>query len=53
MLSARSQGRSTHAPVMKKNGGYWISSDHSVPESVSLETFRQFVALAKELGSYE
>ncbi len=39
-------------PVMKKNGGYLISSDHSVPESVSLEQFREFVRLAKELGSY-
>lgn len=39
-------------PVMKRNGGYMISSDHSVPESVSLEQFREFVRLAKELGSY-
>ncbi len=40
-------------PVMKQGGGYWISSDHSVPQSVSLEDFRRFVALAKELGSYQ
>lgn len=40
-------------PVMKKGGGYWASSDHSVPQSVSLEEFRRFVELAKELGSYE
>jgi len=39
-------------PEMKKNGGYIISSDHSVPETVSLEEFRRFVQLAKELGSY-
>ena len=39
-------------PIMKQNGGYWISSDHSVPDTVSLNTFRQFVRLAKELGSY-
>jgi uroporphyrinogen decarboxylase len=39
-------------PVMKAQGGYVISSDHSVPESVSLETFGQFVNLAKGLGSY-
>ena len=39
-------------PAMKKNGGYWVSSDHSVPQSVSLETFREFVRLAKELGAY-
>ncbi len=40
-------------PVMKENGGYLISSDHSVPQSVSLQDFRQFVELAKELGSYK
>ena len=39
-------------PVKKKGGGYWASSDHSVPQSVSLEEFRNFVGLAKELGSY-
>jgi len=39
-------------PVMKQNGGYLISSDHSVPQSVSLDAFRQFVDLAKELGAY-
>lgn len=40
-------------PVMKQGGGYLISSDHSVPQSVSLDEFRQFVDLAKDLGSYE
>jgi uroporphyrinogen decarboxylase len=40
-------------PQMKHNGGYVISSDHSVPDSVSLEDFRRFVELARELGSYE
>ncbi len=40
-------------PVMKENGGYIASSDHSVPQSVSLEEFKRFVELAKELGSYE
>jgi len=39
-------------PVMKENGGYLISSDHSVPESVSFEDFKTFVSLAKKLGSY-
>lgn len=39
-------------PVMKRNGGYIFSSDHSVPSSVSLEGFRQIVELAKELGSF-
>jgi uroporphyrinogen decarboxylase len=39
-------------PEMKKDGGYIISSDHSIPETVSLEEFREFVRLAKELGAY-
>lgn len=39
-------------PVMKQNGGYIISSDHSVPSSVSLENFRRIVELAKSLGRY-
>ena len=39
-------------PVMKQNGGYILGSDHSVPDSVSLDQFRQFVALGKELGAY-
>jgi uroporphyrinogen decarboxylase len=39
-------------PVMKQDGGYIFSSDHSVPSSVSLEDFRHIVDLAKELGSY-
>ncbi len=40
-------------PVMKENGGYIFSSDHSVPSSVSLEDFRRITDLAKKLGSYE
>ncbi len=39
-------------PVLKENGGYIFSSDHSVPSSVSLENFRRIVELAKELGKY-
>ena len=39
-------------PVVKENGGYIFSSDHSVPSSVSLENFRHIVNLAKELGTY-
>jgi uroporphyrinogen decarboxylase len=40
-------------PVVKENGGYIFSSDHSVPSSVSLENFRYIVNLAKQLGSYD
>ncbi|HBQ63621.1 MAG TPA: hypothetical protein DD727_01570 [Clostridiales bacterium] len=38
-------------PVMKQSGGYIFSSDHSVPDSVSLENFREITRLAKETGS--
>ncbi|MBN2046871.1 MAG: hypothetical protein JW750_03410 [Anaerolineaceae bacterium] len=43
----------TVVPVLKENGGYIFSSDHSVPSSVSLEDFRHIIELAKQLGSYE
>ena len=39
-------------PVLKQNGGYIFSSDHSVPSSVSLDNFRYIVDLAKQLGRY-
>ena len=39
-------------PVLKQNGGYIFSSDHSVPSSVSLDNFRHIVELAQELGAY-
>jgi uroporphyrinogen decarboxylase len=39
-------------PVMKENGGYIFSSDHSVPSSVSFKDFGDIVALAKKLGTY-
>jgi uroporphyrinogen decarboxylase len=40
-------------PVLKENGGYIFSSDHTVPDSVSLEAYRRIVELAKIHGSYE
>jgi len=40
-------------PQLKVSGGYVLSSDHSVPDSVSLEEFRAFVALARRLGMYD
>ncbi len=39
-------------PVVKENGGYIFSSDHSVPSSVSLRDFQRIVELAKQLGTY-
>jgi uroporphyrinogen decarboxylase len=40
-------------PIMKASGGYVFSSDHSVPDNVSLENFREIVNYAKELGKYD
>jgi uroporphyrinogen decarboxylase len=40
-------------PALKEHGGYILSSDHSVPSSVSLSDFQRFVDLGKELGSYD
>jgi uroporphyrinogen decarboxylase len=39
-------------PVLKENGGYIFSSDHSVPDTVSLESFRRIIEAARRLGSY-
>jgi uroporphyrinogen decarboxylase len=39
-------------PALKDSGGYIFSSDHSVPDTVSLANFRRIVTLAKELGAY-
>ena len=39
-------------PVMKEGGGYVFSSDHSIPNSVSLDDMRMIAALAQELGKY-
>jgi uroporphyrinogen decarboxylase len=40
-------------PAMKAQGGYIIGTDHSVPDNVSLEVYREFVMRAKELGRYD
>ena len=39
-------------PVLKEGGGYIFSSDHSIPNNVSLENFREIVAEVKLVGSY-
>ena len=40
-------------PAMKENGGYVIGTDHSIPDNVSLEQYREFVARAKVLARYD
>jgi uroporphyrinogen decarboxylase len=37
----------------KEGGGYIYHSDHSVPNSVSLENYRFALALVKQYGAYE
>jgi uroporphyrinogen decarboxylase len=39
-------------PALKHSGGYFFASDHSIPDSVSLETFRRIVGEIKKAGSY-
>ena len=39
-------------PVLKQNGGYIFSSDHSIPNSVPLENMRAIVQTVKEAGKY-
>ena len=39
-------------PILKEGGGYIFASDHSIPNSVSLENMTMITNLAKELGKY-
>lgn len=39
-------------PKLKENGGYIFSSDHSIPNSVSLDNFKQIVETVKRVGAY-
>ena len=39
-------------PVMKENGGYIFSSDHSIPNSVSLENMQAIIDRVKIAGKY-
>lgn len=39
-------------PIMMQNGGYIFKSDHSVPDSVSLEDYTRLVKLVREVGKY-
>ena len=39
-------------PLLKENGGYIFSSDHSIPSSVSLEDYRAITEAVKKAGAY-
>ena len=39
-------------PLLKENGGYIFSSDHSIPNTVSLENYRVIVEAVKKFGAF-
>lgn len=39
-------------PMLKENGGYIFASDHSIPNCVSLDTFKEIVNTVKRIGAY-
>jgi uroporphyrinogen decarboxylase len=39
-------------PILKEGGGYIFSSDHSIPNDVSLDTMRRIVERVKQAGAY-
>ena len=39
-------------PILKEKGGYIFASDHSIPNSVSLDTIKEVIAAVKRVGSY-
>jgi len=41
-----------YVPKMKENGGYIFSSDHSIPNTVTLENFKAIVNEVKQCGVY-
>lgn len=39
-------------PILKKSGGYIFSTDHSIPNTVTLNSFKRIIDLIKDIGSY-
>lgn len=39
-------------PILKENGGYIFASDHSIPNSVSLENMRRIMEEIRRIGKY-
>ena len=40
-------------PRLMESGGYIFSSDHSIPDNVSLDTYRRILEVAREVGKYD
>jgi uroporphyrinogen decarboxylase len=38
--------------MMKEGGGYVFASDHSIPNSVSLQNMKEIAELAHRLGTF-
>jgi uroporphyrinogen decarboxylase len=51
-IPAMRQAVQSALPVLKESGGYIFSTDHSIPDSVSLKDFTEIIQMAKELGKY-
>ena len=43
----------TYVPMLKEKGGYIFASDHSIPDYVSFEDFKNIIETVKRVGSYE
>ena len=43
---------SKKVPILKENGGFIFSSDHSIPNSVSLENMKRIIEAVKREGKY-
>lgn len=39
-------------PILKQQGGYIFSTDHSIPNTVSLAEMKEIVSLIKTIGAY-
>ena len=42
----------TKIPVVKQKYGYFLHSDHSIPNTVDYDSYRYFIDLGLELGAY-
>jgi len=42
----------TFLPSMMESGGYIFSSDHTVPDNISLENFKKIIEIVKKYGKY-
>lgn len=51
-LDAISAELNEKIPVLKKNSGYILHSDHSIPDTCNYETYRYFVDEGLKLGKY-